>query len=144
MRARLASILALVVLAAALAAPPAAAQARRKPPTKAQLREAKAHFEKGDAHYAAKEWDQAIAEFQAAFDLAGAPLLMFNIAQSHRLKGEPERALDAYRRYLELEPNPPNRADVEGLMKAQQAAIDAREPPPAVKPPPVVKPPVAV
>ena len=68
--------LSLVVAATALAAPRDDARA---------LREAKAHFRKGAIHYHAREYEQAIAEYQAAYQLSPLPDLLFNLAQAYRL-----------------------------------------------------------
>jgi len=55
--------------------------------------EAKAHYEKGLSHYNLGEWDQAIAEFRAAYAISSAPGLLFNIAQSFRLKKDYDLAI---------------------------------------------------
>jgi len=77
----------------------------------------KAHFERGVKLYNLGHFQESIGEFEKAYDIDPAPILLFNIAQSHRQLGEKERALFFYRRYLEQAPKANNRADVEQRMK---------------------------
>jgi tetratricopeptide (TPR) repeat protein len=57
----------------------------------------------GAAYHDAGAYEQAIAEYQAAYELAALPELVFNIAQVYRLKQDKRAALDTYRRFLTLE-----------------------------------------
>jgi tetratricopeptide (TPR) repeat protein len=93
-----------VVALALLVAAPALAQ---KPPTPQQKKAAKAHFQQGKAFYEAGAWDDAIREYQKAYDLVPLPDLMFNIGQAWRMKGDKPRALEAYQRYLDRLPEGP-------------------------------------
>ena len=78
---------------------------------------AHARFNRGVKLYNLGHFEAAIPEFEAAYDLDPAPILIFNIAQSHRQLGNKERAIFFYRRYLEQESNPPNRAEIEQRVK---------------------------
>ena len=103
--------------------------------------EAKTHFNRGVKLYNLGHFQEAIPEFEKAYDLDPAPILLFNIAQSHRQNGNKERALFFYRRYLEQEPNADKRADVEQRMKElaqslQQENEQKQKPPTEVTPPP--------
>jgi tetratricopeptide (TPR) repeat protein len=102
--------------------------------------EAKGHFNRGVKLYNLGHFQEAIPEFEKAYDLDPAPILLFNIAQSHRQNGNKERALFFYRRYLEQEPNVAKRADVEQRMKElaqalQQENEQKQKPPTEVTPP---------
>jgi len=95
----------LATLSIALAAPitmvavrPAAAQ----PDTK---RVAKEYVDAGLAAHDAGDYDTALTFYAKAYELRPHPLLLFNMAQSHRLAGRPGKALELYRRYLEAEPS---------------------------------------
>ena len=127
-RALAAAVLALVMLAANAAhADPEA--------------EAQEHFKRGVKLYNLGHFQEAIPEFEKAYDLDPQPILLFNIAQSHRQNGNKERALFFYRRYLEQEPNASKRADVEQRMKElaqglQQENEQKQKPPTEVTPPP--------
>jgi hypothetical protein len=102
--------------------------------------EAQEHFKRGVKLYNLGHFQEAIPEFEKAYDLDPQPILLFNIAQSHRQNGNKERALFFYRRYLEQEPNATKRADVEQRMKElaqelQQETEQKQKPPTEVTPP---------
>ena len=61
---------------------------------------AASHFRQGQAFFQAQDYDRALAEYQAAFDLSSEPLLIFNIALCHDRANRPEQALQDFRRYL--------------------------------------------
>ena len=75
------------------------------PPTEAQKKEAKAHFEQGRSFYDAGAYDDALHEYQAAHKLMPAPQFLFNIAQCYRLKGDKQNAIDYYQKFLEKMPD---------------------------------------
>lgn len=85
--------------------------------------EAKKHYEAGLTHYNLGEWDAAITEFRTAYGLSQAPGLLFNIAQSFRLKKDFEQASYFYKTYLRLKPDAPNRADVEQRIAEMEKSI---------------------
>src|SRR5262245_21014805 len=68
-----------------------------------RLAQAKEHFDLSRSHYELGDYDAAIVEFKEAYVLRPTPLLLFNIAQSHRRAGHIAEALDFYRRFLDLE-----------------------------------------
>lgn len=70
-------------------------------------------YQRGTAHYQQKEYDLAIEQFEAGYQSVPQPVFLYNIAQSHRLAGRPERALTFYRQYLKLSPDAKNRAECE-------------------------------
>jgi tetratricopeptide (TPR) repeat protein len=89
----------LVLVATALVADPARAQPlTERGQAAAHVRQAQAYFQRGD-------FDRALAEYQAAFDLAPEPGLLFNIGLCHDRANRPEPALEAFRRYIALAPN---------------------------------------
>ncbi len=117
-----------VVLAILLGVVTAAVAA---PPTEDEVRRAKAHYKQGAAYHDAGAYDQAIAEYQAAYELAPLPELIFNIAQVHRLKHDNQLALETYRRYLALRSDGPladeARTQVALLTKELEAEQPGRE-----------------
>ncbi len=78
---------------------------------------AETQFEQGVKRYNLGRFAEAITAFERAYDADPAPILLFNIAQSHRQMGNKERALFFYRRYVEQAPDAPNRTEVEQRMK---------------------------
>ena len=54
----------------------------------------------GKKAYAAKDWDDAVASFEAAFAADPMPRFLFNAGRSYEKKGDVPRAIDAFERYL--------------------------------------------
>jgi tetratricopeptide (TPR) repeat protein len=122
-----------LALAVVLAGAPAAAQMTDA--DRAQQR-----YQAGMVHFRLDEWDEAIAEFQAGFRLKPAPQFLYNIAQAYRLSKRPDKALAYYRKYLAMDPDAPNRAEVERriseLTEQVQRSPVAPTPPSPSPPPP--------
>lgn len=81
-------------------APPAHAQATVD---KKQL--ASQYTESGLTAQAAGDYDTAISFYKQAYEQVPHPVLLFNMAQAHRLAGRPIKARALYERYLEIEPD---------------------------------------
>jgi tetratricopeptide (TPR) repeat protein len=88
-----------LVLAAATVAPVAG---QVDPQT---LDKARILFDRGRTHFDLAEYDEAIQNFRAAYEITTAPLLLFNIGQAQRLKGNCRGAIDSYRHFLLLAPD---------------------------------------
>ena len=104
--------LALVVLASLFATRPALADARA---------EARAHFKAGMAAIAAKSYEQGIAELEAAYAILPHPNVLFNIARAHAEASHTQKALDAYKRYLESDPQ--DREEVAKVVSALELRL---------------------
>lgn len=129
---QLALIVALTLGAApTLAQPRAASSAASQPASRSAYLQARRLIKRGDAHYDARRFAQAIAEYRAAYRLLPLPDLLFNIAQAHRLAGQDAAAVTYYRRYLEL-PDGKARA----AAKRHLLELSKRLPPPPDKPSP--------
>lgn len=76
----------------AMAAPAAAPRARE-------------HFERGAALYQAKDYEGAVAAFEAAYALEPEPQTLFAWAQAERLSGDCESAVKLYQRFLDSGPS---------------------------------------
>jgi hypothetical protein len=70
----------------------------------AAQQKAKARIKKARQYYEQQKFDQAIAEYTAAYKLVAAPDILFNIGQIFEVKGDPRRALQFYLKYVEVEP----------------------------------------
>lgn len=110
------------------------------------LREAKRHFDRGEKLYAVTRFSEAIDEYQKAFDAKPLPDFLFNIGQCYRNLGDYDSAIFSYRKYLKLAQDPPNRAQVEQLIRdleANKARADTQRlglKPQQQPPPPVAEP----
>jgi tetratricopeptide (TPR) repeat protein len=104
-------------------APRPAVGAQLTEEAKAQARE---KFNDGNAAYEQGDFRQALAAFEAAYQLAPLPGFLFNVAQCHRQLGNYAHAASSYRRFLALsEKEPANAAMVKGLI----AEMDAKAKP---------------
>ena len=104
--------------------------------------EAKSHYRHGVAEYNLGHFEEAIPEFEKAYQLDPAPVLLFNIAQSHFKIGNHERAIFFYRRYLDSEPTAKERVEIEERVRKLEA--EPREPPKLPAAPAERKPPEPV
>lgn len=103
--------------------------------------EARSAFEEGSRLYDLGEYDKAIARFERSYTLSGAPSLLLNIAQAHRLRGACAQAAAFYRKYLEKLPGSPHRLEVLSRIAEMDACGEPKGvatplPPPAPTPAP--------
>ena len=97
---------------------------------------ARDHYIKGTRAYELGLYDEAIAEYMAAYKSKDDPALLFNLGQAHRLAGHAAEALRFYKTYLSKLPEAANRADVESKLRELKDLVDkqrqAQAEPPAV------------
>jgi tetratricopeptide (TPR) repeat protein len=127
------------LLASFAVARPAQAQTKGK-------QSAESHYNKGMTAYNLGHFQEAIEEFEKAYEIRSEPIFLYNIAQSHRQNGNPQRAIFFYRRYVDADPNSKKRPEVEKRIADMQSELNAQKereaatvapPPPAVTPQPV-------
>ena len=61
-----------------------------------------------------------------AYERSHAPVLLYNLARAYEGSGRSEDALQAYHRYLQAEPNPPDRGAIDERCATLQRAIDQK------------------
>jgi hypothetical protein len=69
-------------------------------PSDAKKAEAIAHFRQGEEYFKSAQWEAAIKEYRAAYELTGEPLMVFDIALANEKAGNAEPAYDGYEQYL--------------------------------------------
>ncbi|HUJ62409.1 MAG TPA: hypothetical protein VLX92_28095 [Kofleriaceae bacterium] len=117
------------LLVLALAAPrPAHAQAHLKPA-------AQAHLDAALKAYAAKDWDGAIRELDAAYALDPEPALIYATAQAYRFAGRCSEAIEHYRSYLATRPNDAQTAAANNGIALCEAELEKHPPRPEPPPP---------
>lgn len=89
--------------------------------------EAQRHWTAGMAHFQLEEWDEAIKEWEAGFRLKPVPQFLYNIAQAYRQSKRYEKALSFYRKYLHMEPDAPNRAEVDGHIRTLEKLVGEQQ-----------------
>jgi tetratricopeptide (TPR) repeat protein len=97
---------------------------------------AKEHYAKGTSFYDLGRYDEAIKEFEAAYQLKNDPAFLYNLAQSYRQAGNHERAVHFYKTYLRYVPNAKNRADIEEKIKTEEKLIGSGGGTTSTTPPP--------
>jgi hypothetical protein len=92
----------------------ASAQAAPANLTDEQRAQAREHYSNGTKKFNVAKFDEAAAEFVAAYEIAGEASLLYNIAQSYRMAEQHEKALFFFKSFLrQLPAGSPIRAEVE-------------------------------
>lgn len=128
-----------LVVLALLAPRPAAAD-------DAATRAAKKHFQRGEKLFNLARFEEALVEYEAAYEKKPLPGFLYNIGQCHRNLGNYRQAIFSYRNYLRQVPEARNREAVLALideLEGKQRALELRaareraerEPPPPPPPP---------
>jgi tetratricopeptide (TPR) repeat protein len=112
------------VLAVAVSVAPGGAEAMQASP--AQKQEMMEHYERATRAYDIQKYQEAVEEYQKAYEIAGDPAMLYNVAQAYRLNGQLTEALHSYRRYLQRSPNARNREDVERKIADLEQTIETR------------------
>jgi hypothetical protein len=130
----------LLVLLLAMAVAPAARAAELTPQQKLEMKQL---YERATRAYDVGKYNEAIEEYQKAYEIGGDPPMLYNIAQAYRLNDQPNEALRFYRRYLQRAPSARNREDVERKIADLEKTVEERRKAAAVAtPPPVTTPPL--
>lgn len=93
-------------------------------------RAAKRHFDRGEKLFALGKFDEALDQYQKAYDAKPIPDFLFNIGQCHRNLGDYESAIFSFKKFLKLDPEAPNRSQVEEYieeLEAEQEKGDSRK-----------------
>jgi tetratricopeptide (TPR) repeat protein len=88
--------------------------------------EAREHYRRGTAAFNLGHYEDAIREYEAAYQLREDPALLYNIAQAYRLAGDETHALRTYKSFLHQLPKAENREEVEQRIIELQRAIGER------------------
>ena len=83
------------------------------------------HFAAAQDAFAQGQYKRAAEEYQASYDIAKDPALLFNIGESWQRAGDGPKALAAYRAYLKEQPAAPDRATVDKRVAELEAALQA-------------------
>jgi hypothetical protein len=107
--------------------------------------EGRRHWKAGQDLYQQKRFLEAAREFEAGYAVAPRPLFLLNIGHAYRRANELTKAKSAYEALLRLQPDLPQRSEVEGYIKSINDALQASDngsgdpftrPPSPVSPPP--------
>ncbi|MDD9942526.1 MAG: hypothetical protein OXU20_15915 [Myxococcales bacterium] len=92
-------------------------------------------FTTGRQAYLAGRYLEAVEAFERVFAMTGYPLMLVNVGNARARLGEPERAIAAYRQYLGLVPEAPERLELEHRIAELEAEVLSAAAPPVVSEP---------
>lgn len=99
-----------VAVIASLASAPATAGSSEKE------REARAHFQSGETHFKAGQYEEALTEYQAGYDAKPLPGFLVNIGQCQRRLGDLKSARATYQKFVLVAPDSPLVPQVKSMM----------------------------
>ena len=126
-----------VVVAALLSGPARAA------PSEAE-KEARAHFQAGEARFKEGAFDEALAEYQKGYDAKPLPGFLVNIAQCQRRLGDLKKARATYQKFVLVAPDSPLVPQVRSMIAEIDGLLEKEQEKPAAEPDAEAKPAVAV
>jgi tetratricopeptide (TPR) repeat protein len=125
---------AVALLALLFVVAPAAAQKTAASPTQdssipasGALKTPKEYITRATQYFQAGEYEKAIDDYRAAYQLKQLPTLLFNIAQAQRKANKYQEALTTYERFLKDDPKSPLAPEAEAQATAMRARIDAEK-----------------
>lgn len=74
-------------------------------------------YVQGQAAYDDKDYRAAVDLWERSYKLSGQALLLFNVAQAHRLAGDCARALEVYRQFITVDPSSEQRPLADELVR---------------------------
>src|SRR5215475_7649338 len=93
---------------------------------------ARKHFEHAEKLYALGKFQDALVEYEAAYEAKPLPGFLFNIGQCYRNLGNYRQAVFSFKKYLDEKPDARNRDAVESLiadLEKKSAEQEKRKPP---------------
>ena len=110
-------------------------------PLGSDLERARAHYEAGRALFSLGNFQDALREFTAGYQLVPRPRFLIDLGQTYRKLGRLEDAQTMYRRFLDqVPPGDPDRPAVRSLLDEVNQRIAQAPPPQAVAPAPAASP----
>jgi tetratricopeptide (TPR) repeat protein len=132
-----------MLLGVLVTAPAAYAQGAVAPEASAHDR-ALQLFSDGKKAYKQGDFQTAIKDLEAAYELEPAPVLLYNLARAYEGIGELEKAVSAYERFLEAQPNAEDRGAIEARVATLKRQIEIQAQKQAPAPAPEASPQVVV
>lgn len=85
------------------------------------------HFRQAQAYMKAEAYEAAVKEYQAAYEAVPKAGFLFNIGLAYEKAGEKRKAVENFRRYLELEPNGKVAEEAQARAVALEALIEKED-----------------
>jgi tetratricopeptide (TPR) repeat protein len=90
----------------------------------ASERTAKRHYDRGKKLFELQKFEEALEQFQKAYDASPIPDFLYNIGQCQRNLGEYKAAIFSFKRFLKLDPETERREKLEELIEELERKID--------------------
>lgn len=87
-------------------------------------RSAKRHYDRAKKLFELQKFDDALEQFQKAYDASPIPDFLYNIGQCQRNLGDYKAAVFSFKRYLKLDPETERREKLEALIEELERKID--------------------
>jgi tetratricopeptide (TPR) repeat protein len=97
-------------------------------------KEARAHFQAGEAHFKAGAFDEALAEYQQGYDAKPLPGFLVNIAQCQRRLGDLKKARATYQKFVLVAPDSPLVPQVRSMIGEIDALLEKEDEKPGSEP----------
>src|ERR1017187_4786378 len=99
------------------------ASAQEKAAPDPALQEAKVAFEEAQTLYTKDQFEEAAAKFMVAFDKKPFSSFLFNAAVAYEKALQYQKAVDAFQKYLEIDPQARDAADVKARVDSLKAVL---------------------
>jgi hypothetical protein len=124
------SAIIVAVASGTIATAPHIAQAQQStctvsPDEEARRDQARAGFQQGESFFQSEQYGEAMASFECSFQNVPHPSTLYNIARAAELAGSFQRALAAWRGYLQMNPEAEDRQEIEGRIEGLDQALRA-------------------
>src|SRR6476660_9053243 len=83
-------------------------------------------FEAATAEFNLGHYEKAAGMYEEIYKVTLEPVLLYNIAQAHRLGGDFEKSIFFYKGYLRAQPQAKNRGEVQKRIAELELAIEAK------------------
>jgi tetratricopeptide (TPR) repeat protein len=77
-----------------------------------------ASLAKAEAFYSKGKFEDALKAYQSAYKILADPNILYRIALCHERSGQYDEAIQAYRSYLEQNPNDPDKERISGVIRS--------------------------
>ena len=111
------------LVAVLLVTVPAVAAAQTEP----EKELAQKRYKVGEQLYDIGQYEKALVEFEEAYRLYPLPAMLYNIARSHEVLGNLDKAISNYKLFLEKLPDSPHSPTVKGRVKSLEARLARRK-----------------
>jgi tetratricopeptide (TPR) repeat protein len=109
---------------APIAMAPVVARAQPAATDRSKVQAARSYVDAGLQAQKLRDYDTAIKLYTKAYELVPHPVLLFNMAQAHRLAGRFEQALTLYQKYLDEDPRGSEARTARDLVAEIEARMD--------------------